>query len=100
MTCIRFTGPSPTPTSKRDGQHWRNQELVERLRAIGQRYARTPGEVAIAWALHHPAVTAALVEIRRPGQVRGIIEAVDLRLSSEEFEELQNFSEKAAGSRA
>ena len=39
----------------------RNLRLVEVLRAIGDRHRRTPGEVAIAWVLRNPAVTAAIV---------------------------------------
>ncbi len=35
----------------------RNLRLVERLRDIGKRHNRTPGEVAIAWTLDNPAVT-------------------------------------------
>src|SRR5207302_4517153 len=36
-----------------------NLQLAELLRQIGQRHGRTTGEVAIAWVLRHPAVTAA-----------------------------------------
>ena len=36
----------------------RNLELVELLRRIGSRHGRSPGEVAIAWTLRNPAVTA------------------------------------------
>jgi aryl-alcohol dehydrogenase-like predicted oxidoreductase len=38
-----------------------NLALVERLRAVGARHGRSPGEVAIAWTLRHPAVTGAIV---------------------------------------
>ena len=33
----------------------------ELLRAIGDHHGRSPGEVAVAWVLHHPAVTGAIV---------------------------------------
>jgi aryl-alcohol dehydrogenase-like predicted oxidoreductase len=69
----------------------RNLQLVELLRSIGQRHGRTPGEVAIAWTLRHPAVTAAIVGLRHPEQVSGIIGTADLRLSSEEIGEIDNF---------
>ena len=39
-----------------------NLDLVECLRVIGAQHGRSPGEVAIAWTLHHPAVTGAIVE--------------------------------------
>jgi aryl-alcohol dehydrogenase-like predicted oxidoreductase len=54
----------------------RNLALVERMRAIGEKHGgASPGEVAIAWGLRNPAVTAAIVGIRSPGQVKGIIGA-------------------------
>jgi len=53
----------------------RNLRLVEHLRAIGKRHGCSPGEVAIAWTLHHPAVTGAIVGFRSPRQVSGIIGA-------------------------
>jgi aryl-alcohol dehydrogenase-like predicted oxidoreductase len=69
----------------------RNLQLVELLRSIGKRHGRTPGEVAIAWTLRNPAVTAAIVGLRRPEQVSGIIGAAEFRLSSEEIGEIENF---------
>jgi aryl-alcohol dehydrogenase-like predicted oxidoreductase len=69
----------------------RNLQLVELLRSIGKRQGRTPGEVAIAWTLRHPAVTAAIVGLRRPEQVSGIIGAAEFRLSSQEIGEIENF---------
>lgn len=68
-----------------------NLELVELLRKIGERHGRTPGETAIAWTLRNPAVTAAIVGIRRPDQVAGIAGALDFRLSPDEIEELERF---------
>jgi aryl-alcohol dehydrogenase-like predicted oxidoreductase len=60
----------------------RNLRLVERLRAIGQRYNATPGEVAIAWTLLNPAVTGAIVGIRSAHQANGIAGAADIKLSA------------------
>lgn len=59
--------------------------LVELLREIGAKHGKSPGEVAIAWTLRHPAVTAAIVGARKPGQVKGIIGAAEWRLSEEEI---------------
>jgi aryl-alcohol dehydrogenase-like predicted oxidoreductase len=60
----------------------------DRLRAVAGRYARTPGEVAIAWTLRHPAVTAVVVGARRPDQVDTMIGATTLRLATTEIESL------------
>jgi aryl-alcohol dehydrogenase-like predicted oxidoreductase len=67
----------------------RNLELVEKLREIGERHGRSPAEVAIAWTLRHPAVTAAIVGGRRPDQVDGTIGAAEFRLSKDEIEEIE-----------
>lgn len=63
----------------------RNLNVVEVLREIGNSHGRTPGEVAIAWTLRNPAVSAAIVGIRSPGQVDGVIGAAQFRLSEEEI---------------
>jgi aryl-alcohol dehydrogenase-like predicted oxidoreductase len=73
----------------------RNLALAELLRAIGQRHGRTPGEVAIAWTLRRPEVTAAIVGMRSAKQVEGVIGAAEFRLSSAEVAEIQSFFEKA-----
>jgi aryl-alcohol dehydrogenase-like predicted oxidoreductase len=69
----------------------RNLRLVSLLRGIGKRRGYTPAEVAVAWVLHHPAVTGAIVGARRPGQVRGVVGAAELRLSPREIAEVDAF---------
>src|SRR6202167_3916286 len=69
----------------------RNLNLVELMRAIGNRHGRTPGEVALAWTLRRPEVTGAIVGLRSPKQVYGVIDAADFRLSSPEVEEISRF---------
>ena len=66
-----------------------NLKLADRLRTVGQRYGRTPGEVAIAWTLWNPAVTGAIVGARHPKQLDGIIGAMDFRLTPEEIKEIE-----------
>jgi aryl-alcohol dehydrogenase-like predicted oxidoreductase len=66
----------------------RNLGLVELLREIGSAHGRSPGEVAIAWTLRHPAVTAAIVGVRSPEQAEGVVGAADLRLSDGEAEQI------------
>jgi aryl-alcohol dehydrogenase-like predicted oxidoreductase len=67
----------------------RNLRVVEHLREIGRRHGRTPGEVAIAWTLKHPAVTGAIVGFRSPKQVEGIIGAAEFRLTQNESLEIE-----------
>ncbi len=67
----------------------RNFRLVELLREIGKRYRRTAGEVAIAWTLANPAVTAAIVGVRSAEQVFGVIGAAEFRLQSGDVGEIE-----------
>jgi aryl-alcohol dehydrogenase-like predicted oxidoreductase len=69
----------------------RNLKLVDLLRRIGERHGHQPGEVAIAWVLDNSAVTGAIVGIRKPSQVAGIIGALKYRLSNEEVAEIEAF---------
>ena len=68
----------------------RNLNLVELLREIGNSHGRTPGEVAIAWTLRRPEVTGAIVGMRSPQQVDGVIGAAEFRLSEDEINRIQN----------
>jgi aryl-alcohol dehydrogenase-like predicted oxidoreductase len=67
----------------------RNLRLVETLRAIGDRYQATPGEVAIAWTLRNPAVTGAIVGVRSAPQVSGIAGGADIQLSAEDVRAIE-----------
>lgn len=67
----------------------RNLILADKLAEIGARHGRSAGEVAIAWTLRRPEVTGAIVGIRTPEQVAGVIGAGEFRLSQEEVEEIE-----------
>jgi aryl-alcohol dehydrogenase-like predicted oxidoreductase len=68
----------------------RNLELVDRLRAVGQRHKASPGQVAIAWTLKNPAVTAAIVGIRSAEQAKQNVGGADLDLSQSDIAEIEN----------
>jgi aryl-alcohol dehydrogenase-like predicted oxidoreductase len=74
----------------------RNLALAERLREIGKRHGRSPGEVAIAWTLRNPAVTGAIVGARNASQAEGVMRAGELALSEEDVNEIEAFSKAAA----
>jgi aryl-alcohol dehydrogenase-like predicted oxidoreductase len=74
-----------------------NLEFVELMREIGARHGRTPGEVAIAWTLRRPEVTAAIVGMRSGKQVDGVIGAAEFRLSAAEIQELAAFLARPVG---
>jgi aryl-alcohol dehydrogenase-like predicted oxidoreductase len=68
----------------------RNLRLVEMLRKIGSRHGCSPGEVAVAWVLYNPAVTAAIAGARRPDQIKGIIGAAQFALNQAEIDEIES----------
>ena len=73
----------------------RNLALVERLRDIGERYGRPPGQIAIAWTLREPAVTGAIVGARNAKQVAENVGAADVCLTGEEIAEIEGKNEYA-----
>jgi aryl-alcohol dehydrogenase-like predicted oxidoreductase len=71
----------------------RNMRLVELLREIGNAHHVSPGVVAVAWTLHHPAITAAIVGGRSAQQVEGLAPALTFRISEEEYARINAFLE-------
>jgi aryl-alcohol dehydrogenase-like predicted oxidoreductase len=68
-----------------------NLQLVELLREIGDGHGVSPGVVAVAWTLNHPAITAAIVGGRSAQQVEGLAPALEFRLTAEEYARINAF---------
>jgi aryl-alcohol dehydrogenase-like predicted oxidoreductase len=71
----------------------KNLRLVELLREIGSGHDVSPGVVAVAWTLHHPAITGAIVGGRNARQVAGLAPALAFRLTDQEYSRIQAFLE-------
>jgi aryl-alcohol dehydrogenase-like predicted oxidoreductase len=71
-----------------------NLQLVERLKYIGDKYHRTPGEIAIAWTLLNPAVTASIVGARNEVQASEVMRSHDIKLNEEDIESITLLQEK------
>jgi aryl-alcohol dehydrogenase-like predicted oxidoreductase len=67
----------------------RNLRIVEGLRAIADRQQRSVSQLAIAWTLRHPAVTAAIVGARRPDQIEETVAAGQWDLTAEDTAEIE-----------
>ncbi len=65
-----------------------NLALVDGLRPIAERHGKTVAELAIAWVLRRPEVTAAIVGARHPAQVEETVGAGDWTLSPEVVDEI------------
>ena len=76
----RFTEPQLT----------HNLEIVKRLSRVAERHDTTPGAIAVAWTLRHPAVDGAIVGFRRPDQIDPIVLAgASVQLSEEDLAEIE-----------
>ena len=68
-----------------------NLQLIEKLKQIAYRHNRPLVQLATAWVIEQPEVTAAIVGARRPDQIANCVAAADWELSEEvliEIEEL------------
>ncbi len=53
------------------GEEWRrNQDLVDELRGIAETAGMTVSQLAIAWTIRQPGITAALCGAKRPAQIQ------------------------------
>jgi aryl-alcohol dehydrogenase-like predicted oxidoreductase len=60
-------------------------DVVERVDEVAKERGVPPAQVALAWLLHKPGVTAPIVGVTKPGQVEDAIAAEQLELSPEEI---------------
>jgi aryl-alcohol dehydrogenase-like predicted oxidoreductase len=72
----------------------RNLELAALLTDIGFPHNLPAGVVAIAWTLHNPAVTGAIVGTRNNRQIEEIINAAEFRLKETELAQINEFLAK------
>lgn len=65
----------------------RNVRRVARLQEMAARTGHTVAQLGVAWVLGNPAVTSAIVGVRRPSHVTDILAAADYVLSEAEWQE-------------
>ncbi len=65
----------------------RTESLIATLREVGQAHAATPAQIALAWAIHLPAV-AAIPGASSVEQVEQNAAAADIHLADDEYEAL------------
>ncbi len=71
-----------------------NLKLIDGLRPIAERNGKTLAQLAIAWVLLRPEVTAAIVGARTPDQIEETVQAGEWRLSEEDRAEIQSLLER------
>lgn len=68
------------------------QHVARTTAAIASNHRATTSQVALAWVLHHPAVTTALVSANSPAFLEELTGALDLRLAAEDLAALNRAS--------
>jgi aryl-alcohol dehydrogenase-like predicted oxidoreductase len=71
-----------------------NLKYIEKLKTIAKRNGYTVAQLAIAWALRRPEVTAAIVGARRGGQIKETAPAADITLSADDINEIEGLLKK------
>lgn len=67
-------------------------KVIDALEVVAQRHGATVAQVALAWQFHQPAITAAIVGARRPEQLQENLKSVDLKLSADDLQALDDAS--------
>jgi aryl-alcohol dehydrogenase-like predicted oxidoreductase len=71
----------------------RSEQVIEMLVTLAQERGATPAQIAIAWLLDHPEVTAPIVGADRPEYVDEVFGALEIKLSPEERQTLDQVSQ-------
>ena len=64
-------------------------DVVDRVRELAGRRGVKPAQLALAWLLHRPGVTAPIVGASKPYQLDDAIAATDITLTAEEMHALE-----------
>jgi len=72
----------------------RGKHIIDALTDIANQLNATPAQVALAWLIARPSVTAPIASVSKPGQL-DILKAVDIKLSHEMIEKLNNVSKQS-----
>lgn len=79
----------------RYGAHWM-LETAEALSQISAEMGVDAATLAVAWAAHHPAVTAPIISARNPAQLKPSLDAQNLKLSAPDHARIEALSQRPA----
>ena len=71
-------------------QYYRPQDfaIVDRISEIAKTRRLNNAQIALAWVLHHPGVTAPIIGASKPGHLEDAIAALDVKLDAQELKAL------------
>ena len=71
-------------------------DATEKIKAIGEKYGKSPVQTAINWVINKPGITSAIVGGKRPDQVIENLGATGWRISDEDFDYIGNITMEVA----
>ncbi|TPM52872.1 aldo/keto reductase [Mesorhizobium sp. B2-2-3] len=85
-------GQSPRGGGVKDYLNARGMRILAALDAVSARHSAKQAEVALAWVIALPGVTAPIASATKPEQMDSLIKAVSLELSADDMAELDKAS--------
>jgi len=70
----------------------RGLQIVDECERMATRYNATISEIAIAWLLHQPTITAPIVSATNLAQLQGLLKSMQLNLTEEDIKRLNEVS--------
>jgi aryl-alcohol dehydrogenase-like predicted oxidoreductase len=83
---------SPRGGGVKDYLNARGMRILAALDAVSARHSAKQAEVALAWVIARPGVTAPIASATKPEQMDSLIKAVSLKLSADDMAELNRAS--------
>ena len=68
-------------------------ETVDRVTEIAEQYGLPNAQIALAWMLTKPAITAPIIGASKPGHLEDAVAALNVKLSAEEIKKLEELYE-------
>ncbi|MER8749232.1 aldo/keto reductase [Mesorhizobium sp. M1050] len=85
-------GQSPRGGGVKDYLNARGYRILAALDAVSARHSAKQAEVALAWVIARPGVTAPIASATKPDQMDSLIKAASLKLSADDMAELDKAS--------
>jgi len=66
-----------------------NFAIVDRVTQLAQKRGISNAQIALAWMLHKPGITAPIIGATKPHHLDDVIKALEVKLGSEEIQTLE-----------
>ncbi len=90
----RLSGPNPFGNSKFVDRNW---DVLDVVKSVAAELDRSPAEVALAWVMARPGISATIIGATKVAQLAGNIAAAEIKLTDEQMTRLNEVSAPAPG---